>query len=110
MALYAVIYLLPQIRYTGDLWFFVIGGLVMGFLNWIIKPILKIITFPLYILTLGLSLIVLNGVIFWIFGQFIDALAIDGITLLVPDTKTYFIAGAIFGIINWLIHLIISNK
>lgn len=110
LALYGVTYLLTQIKFTGGIWFFAIGGVLMGFINWIIKPVLKIMTFPLHILTLGISLILLNGVLFWIFDQSLDALAIDGINLMVPDIKTYFIAGVVFGIINWLSHLIIPNK
>lgn len=110
LSLYGVTYLLSDIQYRGGFAFFALGGLLMGFINWIIKPVLKILTLPLHILTLGLSLIVINGVLFWLFDQVIDALAIDGIILLVPNIKTYFIAGILFGIINWLIHLIIPNK
>lgn len=109
-ALYGVVYFLPSITYTGDLYFFGIGGLVMGLLNSIVKPILKILTLPLHILTMGLSLIFLNGVIFWIFHQVIDTMAIAGIGMTVPTIKLYFLAGFIFGIINWFEHLLVHNK
>lgn len=110
LALYGVIYLLPDITYTGGIAFFAVGGLVMGILNTIVKPILKLVTLPLQILTLGLSLIILNGIIFWIFDQIIDTMVISGITIQVPDLATYAISGLLFGIINWVEHLIIHNK
>lgn len=110
LALYGVIYLLPQITYTGGIAFFAIGGLIMGILNYAIKPVLKLLTFPLQILTLGLSLIILNGIIFWIFDAIIDTIVIEGITLNVPDITTYIFSGFLFGLINWVSHLIINNK
>lgn len=110
-ALYGVIYLLStEITYTGGVWFFVVGGIVMGILNSIVKPILKLLTLPLQIITLGLSLIILNGVIFWIFEVIIDTIVIEGITLDVSGIKTYFLAGLLFGLINWLEHMLIHSK
>ncbi|MEK7171503.1 MAG: phage holin family protein [Patescibacteria group bacterium] len=109
-ALYGVIYLLPEIQYTGGIKFFVIGGLVMGILNSIVKPILKLLTLPIQIVTLGLSLIILNGIIFWIFKVIIDTIAIEGISVTIPGLTTYIFAGALFGLINWVEHLIIHNK
>jgi len=110
-ALYGVIYFMPQdLTYTGGLKFFVLGGLVMGILNSIVKPILKLLTFPLQIITLGLSLIILNGIIFWIFKVIIDTIVVKGVTFEVRGLATYLVAGLAFGLINWVEHLIISNK
>lgn len=108
-ALYGVIYILPEITYRGGILFFAVGGITMGILNTLVKPLLKLVTFPLHILTLGLSLIVINGLIFWIFDQVLDILSLPGISMSVPALKTYFFAGFIFGIINWVEHLMVSN-
>ncbi|PJC37161.1 hypothetical protein CO046_01865 [Candidatus Peregrinibacteria bacterium CG_4_9_14_0_2_um_filter_53_11] len=108
-ALYGVLYLMPSISYTGGLTFFAIGGLVMGVLNSVVKPVLKILTFPIHIITIGFSLILLNGVIFWLFDQSLQILALEGITLTVPTFRTYFLAGFLFGLINWVEHLIIRK-
>ena len=62
LALYLVVYLMPkELVYTGGIPFFLIGGLVMGVLNTFLKPVLKLLTLPLQILTIGLSLIVISG-------------------------------------------------
>lgn len=82
----------------------------MGLLNSIVKPVLKLLTLPLQILTLGLSLIILNGIIFWIFDVVIDTIVIEGVTLTVTGTKIYFLAGFLFGLINWVEHLLIHHK
>jgi putative membrane protein len=44
----------------------VIFAVVLGLLNAVVRPILAVITFPLTILTLGLFLLVLNALIFWL--------------------------------------------
>ncbi|MBI2453688.1 phage holin family protein [Candidatus Peregrinibacteria bacterium] len=81
----------------------------MGLLNSIVKPILKLLTLPIQIITLGLSLIVLNGIIFWIFDVIIDTIALEGVSLTVEGIKTYFLAGVAFGVINWLEHIVVPK-
>lgn len=47
--------------------FFVLA-LIFGLLNTIIKPILKLLTFPVILLTLGLFTLVINTGLFWLTG------------------------------------------
>ncbi|MEK7151767.1 MAG: phage holin family protein [Patescibacteria group bacterium] len=56
---------------------YLIAGLVLGVLNLIIRPILKIVTFPLVIVSLGLFLIVINAVILWLVAQLTGYIIID---------------------------------
>lgn len=42
-----------------------IAALVIGLLNTIIRPILVILTLPVTIITVGLFLLVVNGLMFW---------------------------------------------
>ena len=55
----------------------VLAALVLGLLNTIIKPVLKILALPITILTLGLFSLLLNVLIFWVIA-FIPGIAIDG--------------------------------
>ncbi len=41
-------------------------GIILGLLNFFVKPILKLITLPLRILTLGLFSFVISGALIWI--------------------------------------------
>lgn len=110
VALFGVTYFIPDIKYTGGFAFFALGGLIMGILNSVVKPILKLLTFPLHILTMGLSIIILNGIIFWIFDFVLDTLIIKGVTMEVPSLRLYFFAGFIFGLINWVEHFFVRHK
>ena len=42
-----------------------IGGVILGILFAIVRPILKIISFPAILLTAGLFIIVINGFLIW---------------------------------------------
>lgn len=109
-ALYLLIRVVDEITYTGGIKFFVIGGLVVGILNTVVKPIFKIVTFPLIFLTGGVFLIVINAVILWFLSYFLGVIEFRDITLTFPNIGSYVIGGLVFGLINWASHLIIKNK
>ncbi|MDD3862083.1 MAG: phage holin family protein [Candidatus Gracilibacteria bacterium] len=110
LALYALTYVLEEVVYTGGIKFFIIGGLVLGILNLIVKPLFKIIAFPLIFLTGGLFLIVINAVILAFLSYFLGVIEFRDVTLTFPNIGSYVIGGLVFGVVNWLAHLIIKNK
>lgn len=57
----------------------VIFALVLAVLNAIIKPILVLLTLPITILTLGLFLFVINGIIILLADKAMDGVKIDGL-------------------------------
>ncbi len=70
VAVYAAVSLVPGIHAQGTDWISVIFlGLILGLLNALVRPILKLLTCPLILLTLGLFTLVINTVIFWLAGQ-----------------------------------------
>lgn len=54
-----------------------IAALVLGLVNAVIRPILRILTFPITVLTLGLFLLVLNALLFWLVGL-VPGFHVDG--------------------------------
>ena len=54
----------PQIRYDGDLVHLLIIAALFGVANGLIKPVVKIISLPVNMLTLGLFGLVINVVLF----------------------------------------------
>lgn len=57
----------------------IIVALVLGLLNALLKPILVILTLPIAILTLGLFLLVLNGLIIIIASKLVPGFSISNI-------------------------------
>jgi putative membrane protein len=55
-----------------------IGAVVLGVANTILKPILFILTLPITIVTLGLFLLVLNAAMLWLTGVLVPGLHVGG--------------------------------
>ena len=65
-ALWVAVRLVPGIAWTGHPAGLIGVALVFGLLNALVRPILTVLTCPLVILTLGLFLLVLNGLMLWL--------------------------------------------
>jgi putative membrane protein len=69
-AIYAAIRLVPGIAMQSTSWISIfVLALIFGFVNALISPILKFLTCPMIILTLGLFTLILNTFLFWLTGQ-----------------------------------------
>ena len=92
-AIWLVTFLIPAVTltpYGGDgLWqtigSFLLVGAIFGLINAIIAPVVKVLAFPLYVLTFGLISFVINGALLlfvaWLSTEIgADILTIDGFT------------------------------
>jgi len=77
VALWLVTLLLQGVRVDDELSAF-IAAVVLGLVNAVIKPILVILTLPATLLTLGLFLLVLNGLLFWGVASLLPGFHVDG--------------------------------
>ncbi|HID92344.1 TPA: hypothetical protein EYP45_04480 [Candidatus Peregrinibacteria bacterium] len=92
---------------------YVCVGIVMGILNFIIKPILSLLSLPFVFLTFGLFLSVINMFILYLneylFSQ-IFAPDIFGITFIIKGGWiTYLIASTMLSFLNSILHFIIRK-
>ncbi|MGD1808409.1 phage holin family protein [Dapis sp. BLCC M126] len=55
-----------------------VAAIILGLVNAIVKPVLTILTLPLTILSLGLFLLVVNGISLSLAGYFTPGLEVDG--------------------------------
>ena len=108
VTLYFLVRIMPEITYTGGLKFFVLGGVILGLINFVIKPLIKLIAMPLIWLSGGLLLIVLNVGVLWFLSYFFDVIQFQEISLVFPDLKSYVIGAIVFGVINWTMHLVFN--
>ena len=66
VALWVATLFVTGVTYTGAVLPMIGVALVFGLVNATIRPLLKLFTFPLYILTLGLFSLVVNGLMLWL--------------------------------------------
>jgi putative membrane protein len=76
-ALWAAGELVSGIHLDGDFWTILLVALVFGLVNTFIKPVLKILSFPVIILTIGLFTLVINAAMLGLTAAVTDALSID---------------------------------
>src|SRR6267143_851754 len=55
------------------------AALVLGLINAVIRPLLILLTLPVTLLTLGLFIFVINGLLFWLVGSFITGFVVSGL-------------------------------
>lgn len=103
LAAYFVLNFNFPIRLPQDWKLLILAGFILAVLNTIIKPILKLISAPLIILTLGLFTIIINMATLWLLTQFVPEITIQGIW-------AYFWATIIISLINWVITPFIKKK
>jgi putative membrane protein len=70
-------YFLEEVTIT-DVSFIFIAGLVLGSINFFIRPLIKFITLPLRIITLGLFTFIINIGIVWFVQAIFQEVQIDG--------------------------------
>ena len=80
--LWIAIQFAPDVDFSGTVVHLLIAGGILGLLNAVLKPILNLITFPIRILTMGLSSILVNALMVLIVDILFDDLKIIGIVAL----------------------------
>ena len=102
LALLALPYVISSIH-VDSFWTALIVAVVLGLINTLIRPLIVILTLPVTILTLGLFIFVINGLLFWAVGSFVPAFRVDG-----------FWAGVfgaiVYSLISWLLASLLLHK
>ncbi len=74
----------------------ILVGACLVFINLIIKPVVKILTLPINIITLGLFSLILNALFFWLVTRIVSGFTVTTFT-------AAFIGAFVIGIVNWLV-------
>lgn len=69
----------PGVEFVGPIQTLLLAGLILGLVNFFLKPILNLITLPLRIITLGLFGLVINMAMIWLVDVIFPELIILGI-------------------------------
>jgi putative membrane protein len=77
LALLALPYIVPSVQVDGFVTALV-AALVLGLVNTLIRPVLVVLTLPVTILTLGLFIFVINGLMFWLVASFLKGFQVAG--------------------------------
>lgn len=102
VALLAVAYLMPSIQ-VASFGTALIAALVLGLVNTLVRPILVILTLPVTLLTLGLFLLVINGLLFWAVGSFLEGFSVGGFW-------SGVLGALLYSLISWVLAAVLKPK
>jgi len=100
VTLLIVAYVLPGIV-VSSFWSAMLAAAVLGLINMLVKPIFILLTLPVTIVTLGLFLLVINALMFWLAGSILKGFQVNGFWWAVGGALFYSV---ISGFLTSLIH------
>jgi putative membrane protein len=106
-ALWVATYVVPGIAYQGRWTSLLVVALVFGVLNASVRPLIKVLTFPLLILTLGLFTLVINALMLWLTGWVSDQLALG---FHVDGFWAAFWGGLVVSIVSLLLSIFVRSR
>jgi putative membrane protein len=106
VAIYAAIFV-PGIHlqsgWASVLWL----ALILGLINAFIRPLLKLLTCPLILLTLGFFTLLINTFLFWLTSQVGQAF---GINLIIDGFWPAFLGGLVVTVVSVVMSLILRDE
>jgi putative membrane protein len=105
-ALWAATRLVPGISFDGDWRLLLVVALVFGVLNVAVRPVLILLTLPLFILTLGLFTFVLNALMLWLTSAVSDAL---GLGFHVAGFGAAFLGALVVTVVSFMLSLFVGS-
>jgi len=102
LALLAVAYLMPSIHVAGFA-AALIAAAVIGLVNMLIRPVLVLLTLPVTILTLGLFIFVINGLLFYLVGHILQGFEVHSLW-------TGVLGAVLYSLISWVLTALVLGE
>jgi len=92
--------LVSGITLEGELLTILVVALIFGLVNTFIKPILKVLSFPMIILTIGLFTLVINAAMLGLTAAVTDALSIEDVWSAILGA---IVVSVVSTVLNWFV-------
>jgi putative membrane protein len=109
LALFAAAWLVPGIVVEGSGWtVYAVMAVILALINAIVRPVLKLLTCPLIILTLGIFVLVINGFTLWLSSQI--AQSWFGVGYSVDGFGAAFLGGLIVSVVSVILSALVREE
>jgi len=78
VAILIISYLLPKMIRVDGFVAALVAAFILGIVNAILRPILVFLTFPITLVTLGLFLLIINGLMLWLVSVLVRGFYVSG--------------------------------
>lgn len=107
VSLWVAVQLIDGIEYRGS-WPGLLGvALVFGLINAIIRPVLYVLSCPLIVLTLGLFILILNGLLLLLTSVVANAI---GLPFVVDGLGAAILGALVIGVASMLLNIFVPDK
>lgn len=108
LSLFVAAWLVPGIRVEREAWtIFAAMAVILGLVNAIVRPLLKLLSCPLIILTLGLFVLVINGITLWLASGI--AVRVFHVGFYVSGFGAAFLGALIVSIVSVLLNALVRE-
>ena len=79
VAILLIGYMLPQVMSADGVLAALAAAFVLGLVNAVVRPLFVLLTLPLTVVTLGLFLLVINGLLLWLVSALVPGFHVNGL-------------------------------
>jgi putative membrane protein len=104
IALWAAVNIVPGMHFAGEWWKLVLVAIAFSLVNTYVRPILRALTLPISVLTLGIFLIVINALMLLLVSAVSEQLKL-GFT--VADFGAAFLGAIVVALVGFLLAVLL---
>jgi putative membrane protein len=109
IGLYAAVTLIDGISMMSSAWTSLLWlALIFGFINALVRPILKFLTFPLILVTLGLFSLIINSFLFWLTSIIGQGFGV-GLNIASPVFWNSLLGGLVLSVVGVVLNAIVKE-
>ena len=105
-ALYVAVLIVPNLDFIGEWWKLLVVAVIFGLVNTFLRPVLRILTLPITILTLGLFLLVINALMLFLTGLISSELELG---FFVADFVAAFLGAIVISLVGTVLSMVIGT-
>ncbi len=105
LALAAAAWAVPGIRVEGSVGLLSLAGmaLALGLLNATLRPLLTLLGCGFVALTLGIGMLFINGLVFWVAGELVPGFTVDGYW-------PAFWGAIVVSVVSWALSILLPDE
>jgi putative membrane protein len=106
-ALWVAVQVVPGLGFSGDWWKLVLVAVIFSLVNTYLKPILRILTLPITMMTLGIFLLILNALLLLLVGAVARELNLD---FTVDGFVAALLGSIVISVVGFVLSMIIGTS
>ena len=96
VAILIIAYLVPKVIQVDSWIAALVAAFLLGIVNTFIRPLVVLLTFPITVVTFGLFLLVINGVLLWLVSAIVRGFQVNGFL-------GAMIGAVLISIVSWIL-------